>query len=102
MEELQYRAELMAELKDPNPRRKCGVSHPLSKFALPTFVDGPFADIIASFVADTVFKAPHTSAHQAARWFLLESNAFLETCAEAGLNGSRLREHLRKKLKAPR
>jgi hypothetical protein len=90
-------AELIAEL-DGFDGRKLGVSHPLSKFALPTFVDGPFAGIIASFIADTVLKEPDSKEFQAARWFLLESNAFFETCAEAGLDGPRLRKHLRKKI----
>jgi hypothetical protein len=81
-----------------NVRRKHGVSHPLSKFTLPTFVDGPFADIIAAFIADTVFKEPGSKEHQAACWFLLESDSFFYVCDEAGLDGARLREHLRRTL----
>jgi len=91
-------AELLEELADPNLRRKLGVSHPLSNFALPTFVDGACADVIADFIADSVFNDLDTSVYQGARWFLLESKAFFHVCAEAGLDGSRLREHLRNKL----
>src|SRR5260370_42100203 len=99
MAERQYSpAELLEELGDPNLRRKLGVPHPLSNFALPTFVDGVCADVIAGFIADTVFNEPDSMAYKGARWYLLESNSFFHACAEAGLDGSRLREHLRNKL----
>ncbi len=98
MEERQYSAaELLEELADPNLPRKLGVPHPLSNFALPTFVD-VCADIIADFSGDTVFYEPDSMAYQGARWFLLESDSFFYACAEAGLDGSRLREHVRNKL----
>src|SRR6266478_5850516 len=97
--ERQYSAaELLEELADPNLPRKLGVPHPLSNFAHPNFVDGACADIIADFIGDTVFYEPDSMAYQGARWFLLESDSFFYACAEAGLDGSRLREHVRNKL----
>lgn len=102
MEERQYtEAKLIAELEDPNFRRKCGVPHPLSNFALTTFVDGAFADIVSDFIGDTVFYESNSPRHQGARWFLLDSNAFFDVCGEAGLDGKRLRKHLRRKLNEP-
>ncbi len=92
----------LTELIDQDPRAvrlECGVPHPLSNFAGPTFVDGLFADIILDFIHDTVWEETESNAHKGAMWFLLESEkAYYFACAEAGIDANRLRSHLRKHL----
>ncbi len=85
--------QLMAELDAST----LGVPHPLSKFALSSFVDGFHAEIITASIHDTVLNEPDTDAWKGATWFLLESEqAYFFACAEAGIDALRLRNHLRK------
>lgn len=89
--------ELLA--MDPRAVRiACGIPHPLHKFAGPNFVDGFFADVVLDFIHDTVFKERNSMAWNGARFFLLESKSFFYWCGQGGIDGAKLRKHLRKTL----
>jgi hypothetical protein len=84
----------------PNPRtvrERCGIPHPLAHFAADgQFEDGYCADVILGFIQATVFEEQASMAHEAAHWFLFESQrAFLFACTEAGIDAEKLRGHLR-------
>jgi hypothetical protein len=93
---LQELEELMSQ--DPRALRiKCGVPHPLSHFGTVGFDDGLLADIILDFIHDTVWEEPESPRCKGAVWFLLESErAYFFACTGAGIDGSKLRSHLRK------
>ncbi len=90
----------LAELLDQDPRAvrlSCGIPHPLSNFAGPNFHDGLLADIVLEFIHDTVWEEPGSPRCKGAVWFLLESErAYFFACAGAGIDGCKLRSHLRK------
>ncbi len=78
-------------------RIKCGVPHPLSHFGTVDFNDGLLADIILEFIHDTVWEEPGSPRCKGAVWFLLESErAYFFACVGAGIDGNKLRSHLRK------
>src|SRR5258708_4072163 len=93
---LQELEELMS--RDPRAvRLRCGIPHPLSNFSGPSFHDGLLADIILEFIHDTVWEEPESPRCKGALWFLLESErAYFFACAGAGIDGNKLRSHLRK------
>ena len=67
--------------------------HPLSKFATNSQVrDAAYADIILNFVND--LGRDERERHDAASWFLFESESFYRVCAEAGIDANGLRNHL--------
>ncbi len=77
-------------------RQRFGLPHPLSKFADDDFKDGVCADFILKCIQDTVFEEPESQRSEGAKWFLLESErAFFFACSEAGIDGEKLRSHLR-------
>ena len=71
--------------------------HPLGKFAL----DGRITNDIAArtlvdFIADATLLDPESRRAIGARWFLLESRqAYFLACDGAGIDGAKLRAHLR-------
>ncbi len=77
--------------------------HPLQKFA----ADGQFmgcvcADVITEFIQDATLQ-PDSRRAMGALWFLLESErVFFLCCSGAGVDGDKLREHLRKSLERNR
>ena len=78
----------------------------LSQFALVAgrFADELFADILQEFIDYAERAEPESGLYIGARWFLLESErAYPFACHGAGIDGGRLREHLRERFeeKAP-
>lgn len=75
-----------------------GVPHPLEKFAVDGhFTDGFCAGVITEFIQDATLQEPDSRRAKGAMWFLLESEtAFFVACDGAGIDGAKLREHLRK------
>jgi hypothetical protein len=75
-----------------------GLPHPLSKFGIGGRVeDGFYADVVLHFIQVTVMEDdPDSNRHDAAMWFLLESQrTYFFACGRAGIDGIKLREHLR-------
>ena len=74
--------------------------HPLEKFAVDGhFTDGVFAYVLTEFIQDATLQ-PDSRRAVGALWFLLESErVFFFACAYAGIDGDKLREHLRNSLK---
>jgi hypothetical protein len=90
--------ELMGESMDPRSRRiDFGLPHPLSKFTSNGAVkEGQPAEIILHFIHDIVLTEQTSMKHEAAHWFLFESEqAFFFACSEAGIDAEKLRSHLR-------
>jgi hypothetical protein len=71
--------------------------HLLMQFGLNgSFTNETYAAAIWDFIVDLECADTETIKHNAANWFLLESEkAFFSICNGAGINGERLREHLR-------
>jgi hypothetical protein len=89
--------DLLAECRNPRvPREQLRLPHPLALFAANgEFEDGYCADIILGFIHATVFEEQTSMAHEAAHWFLFESErAFFYACSAAGIDAERLRSHL--------
>ena len=87
-----------AELGDPEAlRKKLGLPHPLWKFALPNFQE-IFADILLDAIKVTTLCEPESMYYKGAAWLLLESEAYFYVCEMAGVDGPKLRAHLRNKI----
>jgi hypothetical protein len=86
----------LASLDPRALRERYGLPHPLSKFAANGAVkEGPYADAILQFIHDWTPEEPERAAHQAATWFLFQSEqAFFLVCLEAGIDAGKLRSHL--------
>jgi len=98
MEERKHNVDELIELMAELDTSDLGIPHPLSNFALSSFVDGFHAEIITTLIHDTVLSEPDpdSGAWKGATWFLLESQqAYFFACAEAGIDALRLRNHLR-------
>ena len=79
------------------PRKSARLLHPLARFGIAgKFVDGLFADIILHFIDAMVLEEPDSELYKGAAWFLLVSKrTYFYVCAEAGIDGARLRDHLK-------
>ena len=87
-------------MKALNPRamrQRFGLPHPLTHFAVDADIDdGYCADVILGFIHATVLEEQASVKHEAAHWFLFESQrAFFFACSEAGIDAEKLRSHLR-------
>src|SRR6266566_797671 len=94
---LQSLEELLMESFDlKGLRERCGLPHPLSKFASNGAIkDGPCADAVLQFIKDLTLSEPESARRNNAAWFLLESErAFFVACYEAGVDAEKLRSHL--------
>jgi hypothetical protein len=87
---------VQASLSPRALRGRFGLPHPLSKFATNGLVkEGPYADAILQFIYDWTPDESRNAAHQAAMWFLFDSEqAFFVACSEAGIDSEKLRNHL--------
>jgi len=74
--------------------------HPLEKFAVDgLFVEDIHAQVLTDFIVDATLGEPDSSRALAALWVLLESRQLFFLCCDgAGIDGEKLREHLRKSL----
>ena len=99
--------EFVAELENPDElRQSLGLPHPLSPFGIAgKFNDGLCADILLEFIQDAIDAMEDADSEKdsgkviGARWMLLESEkAFYFACAEAGIDGDKLRMHLQERL----
>jgi hypothetical protein len=91
--------ELLAKIPDSRTlAANAGLPHPLWKFAIDSDVADQFcADTILEFIKASVFAEEGSPRHNAALWFLLDSDkTFFFICAGAGIDAEKLREHLRK------
>ncbi len=89
--------EMIAETKDEAKaiRRRSGVPHPLSRFALNGEVKScPQADMLMDCLNATTLQRPGSIGWRGARWLLLESTMFFEVCATAGIDAKKWRGHL--------
>src|SRR6266436_3767142 len=94
--------EMIAETKDEAKaiRRRSGVPHPLSRFALNGEVKScPQADMLMDCLNATTLQRPGSIGWRGARWLLLESTMFFEVCATAGIDAKQWRGHLGRVLK---
>ena len=89
--------EMLAEAKNEVKaiRRRSGVPHPLSTFALNGEVKScPQADMLMDCLNATTLQRPGSIGWRGARWLLLESTMFFEVCATAGIDAKKWRGHL--------
>jgi hypothetical protein len=89
--------QLLRESLDPRAlRQRCGLPHPLSKFAANGEVeDNVYANVVLTFLHSWTLEEPGTGMHRAAEWFLFESEqAFFLCCSECGIDAEKLRNHL--------
>ncbi len=78
-------------------RRRFNLPHPLSKFALNGAVrDCPQADMVIDCIKAEAFEKPFSIRWLSARWFLLQSTMLFDACQVAGIDGRKLRRHLRR------
>jgi len=87
---------LLSSMNPRDIRQRCGLPHPLSKFAANGAVkDGPYADTILKFVHYLTLGEPDSAMRREAEWFLFESETtFFRLCLNAGINAKKLRSHL--------
>jgi hypothetical protein len=89
--------DLLEESLEPRGfRERFGLPHPLYKFAANGAVkEGQPAEVILHFIHDIVLEEQASMKHEAAHWFLFESErAFFFACSEAGIDAEKLRSHL--------
>ncbi len=78
-------------------RLRFNLAHPLSRFAVDGAVrDCAQADMITDSIEAEAFEQPFSIRWLSARWFLLQSTMFFEACQVAGIDGRKLRRHLRR------
>lgn len=66
---------LLSSMNPRDIRQRCGLPHPLSKFAANGAVkDGPYADTILKFVHYLTLGEPDSAMRREAEWFLLRSH----------------------------
>src|SRR6266852_1388076 len=78
-------------------RQRFNCPHPLSKFAVNGEVrDCAQADMIIDSIEVEAFEKPFSIRWLSARWFLLQSTMLFDACQIAGIDGRKLRRHLRR------
>src|SRR5229473_5785304 len=78
-------------------RQRFCLPHPLSRFAVDGAVrDSVQADMIIDSIEAEAFEMPFSIRWLSARWFLLQSTMLFDACQVAGIDGRKLRRHLRR------